>query len=170
MPVEQTKLKRAGTGLRALDRERAWPGFTLFAPYQSAATTVYLIDLDGTVVHTWQMPYPAQYGCLTERGTLLYNGKIPGAPNSFISDKPYKIGAVIEVDWNGRVIWEVQHPDHHHDGIRLRDGNVLLLCLVKLPRDFASIVKGGMAGSEYNVDIEGDYLVVMTTDGRAVCE
>src|SRR2546427_7738831 len=77
MPVEQTKLKRAGTGLRAFDRERAWPGFTLFAPYQSVTTTVYLIDLDGNVVHTWPMPYPAQYGRLTERGTLFYNGKTP---------------------------------------------------------------------------------------------
>ena len=47
LPVEQTKLKRAGTGLRAWDRERAWPGFTLFAPYQSEAATVYLIDLEG---------------------------------------------------------------------------------------------------------------------------
>src|SRR5438552_15652632 len=85
MPVEQVKLRRAGTGLRALDRERAWPGFTMFAPYQSATTTVYLIDLDGTVVHTWQMPYPAQYGCLTERGTLFYNGKTSGAADAFIS-------------------------------------------------------------------------------------
>ncbi len=170
LPVEQTKLKRAGTGLRALDRERAWAGFTLFAPYQSATTTVYLIDLDGTVVHTWQMPYPAQYGCLTERGTLFYNGKTPGASDSFISDKPYKIGAVMEVDWNGRVIWEVQHPDHHHDGIRLRNGNVLLLCLARLPRELASKIKGGMAGTEHNGDMYGDYLVEMTTAGRPVWE
>jgi len=170
MPVEQIKLKRAGLGLRALDRERAWPGFTLFALYQSATTTVYLIDLDGTVVHTWQMPYPAQYGCLTERGTLFYNGKTPGAADSFISDKPYKIGAVMEVDWNGRVIWEVQHPDHHHDGIRLRNGNVLLLCLAKLPRELASKIKGGMAGTEHNGDMYGDYLVEMTTAGRAIWE
>ena len=73
------------------------------------------------------MPYPAQYGCLTERGTLFYNGKTPSEPDRFMSDKPYKIGAVMEVDWNGRVLWEVRHPDHHHDGIRLRNGNVLLL-------------------------------------------
>src|SRR6266700_3519502 len=39
--------------------------------------TVYLIDLHGKVVHTWRMPYPAgQYGYLTEKGTLFYNGKI----------------------------------------------------------------------------------------------
>src|SRR3569832_2477040 len=103
MAVEQTKLKRAGTGLRAWDRERACPGYTLFAPYQSSDTKVYLIALDGTLVHTWRMPYPPQYGCLTDRGTLIYNGKTPGEPDSFVSDKPYKIGAVLEADWNGRV-------------------------------------------------------------------
>ena len=84
MPVEQIKLSRAGTGLRAWDREQAWPGYTLFAPYQSRDTTVYLIDLDGTPVHTWRMPYPAQYGRLTERGTLLYNGKTPGEPHLLV--------------------------------------------------------------------------------------
>lgn len=168
MLVEQTRLKRAGTGLRALDRERAYAGYTLFALYQSVTTTVYLIDLDGTVVHTWQMPYPAQYGRLTERGTLFYNGRTPGTANSFISDKPYKIGAVMEVDWNGRVLWEVQHPDHHHDGIRLQNGNVLLLCLARLPRKLASKIKGGMAGTEYRGDMYGDYLIEMTTAGQTV--
>jgi hypothetical protein len=59
------------------------------------------------------MPYPAQYGYLTERGTLFYNGKTPATSDSFISDKPYKVGSALEVDWNGRVIWEVQHPEHH---------------------------------------------------------
>src|SRR5439155_2188199 len=170
MPVEQTKLKRAGTGLRALDRERAWAGFTLFALYQSATTTVYLIELDGTVIHTWQMPYPAQYGCLTERGTLFYNGKTPDASDSFISDKPYKIGAVMEVDWNGRVIWEVRHPDHHHDGIRLRNGNVLLLCLTRLPGELARRVQGGIPGTERQGEMYADYLVEMTIDGRVVWE
>ncbi len=48
----KTKSKRAGTGLRAIDHERASPGFTLFAVYQSETTTMYLIDLDGAVVHT----------------------------------------------------------------------------------------------------------------------
>ena len=62
--VEQIKAKRAGIGLRALDRERAWPGFTLFAP-QSGGGIVYLIDLEGNVVHTWRMPYaPGNYGYL----------------------------------------------------------------------------------------------------------
>ena len=66
-PVEQIKAKRSGTGLRALDINRACPGFTLFAP-QSGGGKVYLIDLEGQVVHTWQMPYlPGEYGYLTEK-------------------------------------------------------------------------------------------------------
>ena len=55
--VEQIKGKRAGIGLRAFDHDRAFPGFTLLAP-QSGSGKVYLIDIDGEVVHTWQLPYP----------------------------------------------------------------------------------------------------------------
>ncbi|HXV80235.1 MAG TPA: hypothetical protein VEG60_10190 [Candidatus Binatia bacterium] len=83
--VEQNKLKRAGTGLRGLDQDRACPGFTLFAP-NSGGVNVYLIDLGGKVIHTWQMPYaPGNYGYLTERGTLFYNGKTPDDSGRFIS-------------------------------------------------------------------------------------
>ena len=116
------------------------------------------------------MPYPAQYRYLTERGTLLYNGKTPGEPHSFLSDKPYKIGAVLEADWSGRVLWEVRHRDHHHDGILLQNGNVMLLTLMKLPRELASKIKGGMPGSEHNGDMYGDHLVEMSTDGRLLRE
>ena len=80
-PVEQNRIKRSGTGLRALDRQRAWPGFTLFALYQSESRTVYLIDLDGVVVHAWQMPYPAQYGRLrplSGSGRQSDLGSVPG--------------------------------------------------------------------------------------------
>ena len=169
-PVEQIKAKRAGTGLRACDPDKAWPGFTLFAP-QSGGGNVYLIDLDGNVVHTWRMPYPpGNYGYLTERGTLFYNGKTPENSNRFISGKPWKGGAALEADWNGRVLWEVQHPDHHHDGIRLRNGNVLLLCLAQLPRDLVPKVKGGIPRTEHKGEMYGDYLVEMTTGGRIVWE
>jgi len=104
--VEQNKLKRAGNGLRGFDQDRACPGFTLFAP-NSGGVNVYLIDLGGKVIHTWQMPYaPGNYGYLTERGTLFYNGKTPDDSGRFISRQPWKGGAVLEADWNGRVLWE----------------------------------------------------------------
>jgi hypothetical protein len=74
--IEQNTLKRRGVGLRACERERVSPGFTLFAPHFVENRNVYLIDLQGEVAHTWTMPYPPGLsGYLTERGTLFYNGR-----------------------------------------------------------------------------------------------
>src|SRR5260370_701633 len=118
---------------------RASPGFTLFAPVTGPGM-VYLIDIQGNVSHTWKMPYPpGVYGYLTDRGTLFYNGKIPN--DTFIGKAPFMGGAAMEVDWNGKVLWEIKQPDHHHDGRLLRNGNVLLLCSTELPADIAKRVK-----------------------------
>ena len=167
--VEQNKIKRSGIGLRACNRERAFAGFTLFAPL--GGSTVYLIDLDGKVIHTWQMPYPpGMYGYLTDSGTLFYNGKTVDNPTHYINGKPGKGGAALEADWKGRVLWEVRHPDHHHDGIRLKNGNVLLICLARLPGDLIPKIQGGLPGTEHNGEMYSDYLIEMTTSGRIVWE
>src|SRR6202035_2533210 len=107
--VEQNTAKRRGVGLRAFNPERAAPGFTLFAPLIWGDGGVYLIDLPGDIVHTWNMPYPPGLsGYLTERGTLFYNGRT--SEDSFLSRFPFKGGVVLEADWNGKVLWEVRHP------------------------------------------------------------
>ena len=73
---DQNTLKRRGVGLRAFDKARASPGFTLFAPVSWQNRNVYLIDLLGKVIQTWNMPYPPGVsGQLTERRTLFYNGR-----------------------------------------------------------------------------------------------
>jgi len=168
--VEQNKVKRSGVGLRAYDRDQAFPGFTLFAP-MSGGGKVYLIDLDGEVIHSWQMPYPpGMYGYLTERGACFYNGKTSEDSTRFISRKPWKGGVVLEADWNGRVLWEVCHRDHHHDGIRLKNGNVLLICLAQLTGDLVPKIQGGLPGTEDGGKIYADYLVEMTTNGEIVWE
>src|SRR5215470_14866620 len=142
--LEQNTLKRRGVGLRACEPKRAFAGFTLFAPHFVESRTVYLVDLQGEVVHTWNMPYPPGLsGCLTERGTLFYNGRT--SEQSFLSRFPFKGGVVLEADWSGKVLWEVRHPDHHHHGILLRNGNVLLHCMGEVPEEIARRVKGGMA-------------------------
>jgi hypothetical protein len=131
---------------------------------------VYLIDLGGELVHTWRMPYPAMHAYLTERGTLVYNGRIDGRDGTFHSSRPMKGGVLLEVDWSGEAVWEVRHPDHHHDGIRLANGNALLLCMAEIPGDIAHRVIGGRPGSDYNGRMYADYLVEMTIDGRVMWE
>ena len=44
---------------------------------------------------------PGNYGYLTDRGTLFYNGKTAEDSGRFISRQPWKGGAVLEADWNG---------------------------------------------------------------------
>src|SRR5262249_26030013 len=121
--IDPNTIRRRGVGLRGYDPARVSPGFTLFAP-ATGAGTVYLIDIQGHVVHTWKMPYqPGLYGYLTDKGTLFYNGQIRN--DSFIGQTPFMGGAVMEADWNGKILWELKQPDHHHDGRLLRNGNVL---------------------------------------------
>src|SRR5712692_2427956 len=101
--MEQIKLKRGGLGVRGCDKDKAFPGLTLFTPLAGGGA-VYLINLDGEVVHQWQMPYPpGEYGYLTERGTLIYNGETPGINGRFIDSSPWKGGALLEVDWKGEI-------------------------------------------------------------------
>jgi outer membrane protein assembly factor BamB len=167
--VEQNRIKRAGTGLRAYDRARAWPGYTLFAPNTIDNRTVYLIDIEGNACHRWEMPYaPGLYGYLTESGTLFYNGKVPD--ESFIGRAPFGGGVCLEVDWNGQVMWEVRHTGHHHDGSLLRNGNIVLLGARELTASFAKRVLGGRAGSEEDGKIYADYIVEVTRRGEMVWE
>jgi len=77
----------------------------------------------------------------------------------------------MEADWNGKILWELKQPDHHHDGRLLRNGNVLLLCSAPLPPAIARRVRGGLAGSEQpGGAINSDYLLERTPDGRTVWE
>ena len=166
--VEPNTIRRRGTGLRTLDPERASPGYTLFTP-NTGNGIVVLIDLAGNVTHTWQMPYPpGLYGYLTDRDTLFYNGKIPN--ESFMGQRAFQGGVVLEADWNGNVRWELRYPDHHHDGRLLRNGNVILLCATALPKHVAQQVQGGLAGLEADGVMYSDYLVELTTSGETVWE
>ena len=144
----------------------AWP-HAVFAPHRRWLRLSHRSS--GHVVHKWKMPYPpGLYGYLTDRGTLLFNGKIPN--ETFIGKSRFKGGAVLEADWNGKILWEVRHPDHHHDGLLLKNGNVLLLCAAELPDTVARQVRGGRPGTEVKGKIWADYLVEMTKDGRTVWE
>ena len=69
--IEPNTIKRRGVGFRGYDPDRAFSGFTLFAPFANTNKTVYLIDLQGNVVHSWDMPCPPGNGYLTDRGTLF---------------------------------------------------------------------------------------------------
>lgn len=164
--VDQNTIRRRGTGLRALDKSKASPGYTLFAPITGSGQ-VYLIDLEGNVAHQWNLPYPpGSFGYLLPNGNLFYNGKttenLDGVPWWF------KGGVVLEADPSGNILWEHRVPNHHHDARKLANGNVIILATELVPPALAAKVKGGLPGTERDGAIYADVIYEVTTSGETV--
>ncbi|MEX0786753.1 MAG: aryl-sulfate sulfotransferase [Dehalococcoidia bacterium] len=168
-PVDQQKQRRLRTGLTAWDPTKTFDGYTIFAPFQS--TTAYAIDMMGEVVNTWTLS-----DAPTERQifsvSLLDNGNLfawlymPGA------DAPpfvFKGGLLMEVDWDGNVVWEVEDPDQHHDALMLPNGNLLVLRAEPLPAGYAERVSGGLPPA-FGDRMWTDWVAEMTLDGETVWE
>lgn len=115
----------------------AFQGYTLFAPLNSR--TIYLLDMQGQVVHTWTTstsPTGAVY--LLDSGHLLRLGRVDDAPRFHGGG----VGGVIEeLDWDGRVVWTYAQADDyqilHHDLEPLPNGNVLAIAWEHRYRDDA---------------------------------
>ncbi|WP_211167958.1 PH domain-containing protein [Pseudanabaena yagii] len=55
-PVDQNTVRRRGIGLRAYNPAKAFNGYTLFTPLTGQGE-IYLIDIEGNLVHEWKLPY-----------------------------------------------------------------------------------------------------------------
>src|SRR4030095_9302876 len=160
--VDQQKIRRSRTGLIAHDPARAQAGYTLFAPMLGDGT-VFLVDMEGKVAHTWRPPFrPGLYGYLLDNGHLFYGGKVMDDLGRFEAWPRFKGGAVLELDWHGRLLSELARSP--------RTGTVLPLSLTPLPAHVARKVRGGLPGTEADGKIYADYLVEMTTQGDVVWE
>jgi hypothetical protein len=104
----------ANQGVILYDRKRAFDGYTLVAP--GDADDVYLIDMEGNIVHTWKVHgVHGQY--LLENGNLIYD--------TTRTSHRFPRG-IREVDWHGEEVW--RYPClSHHDFHRLAGGNTLIL-------------------------------------------
>ncbi|GAA1797253.1 aryl-sulfate sulfotransferase [Leucobacter iarius] len=154
-------------GVTLLDPERVDKGLTLIAS-SWGGTRVRLVDEAGAEVHGWDLPWPPGLGqTITSRGTLLANGKVRD-DHPFLSGLPFQAGAIAEFDWDGRKLWEVRHSGHHHDGILLANGNVLLLGIGAVPEEIAARVRGGIG--EPGATMWADTLVELTREGDQIWE
>ena len=103
-----------------------YDGYNLFSPIGS--TTTYLMDNNGTMVHSWSSSYrPGLSVYLLEDGTLLRTANT--------GDTAFKKGGaggrVERFAWEGTRQWEFEyHSDQyrlHHDIEVLPNGNVLMI-------------------------------------------
>ena len=159
-------MKRILKGVTVNITSKAYNGFTLFAPL--GAKVVRLIDMKGDTVHKWDMPYPpGLYGELLPNGNLLYNSHIENGP---LADLEGAGGKLIEVDWDGNIVWKYKDLYLHHSFYRMPNGHTMVLKWVQIPKDIAIKVKGGVLGTEKNGIMWGDSLQEITPRGKVIWE
>lgn len=158
-------MKAYQTGLLHHEPAKAFAGVTMIAPMRHEEA--HLVDMSGAVVHTWRLPgLLGSKACLLPSGNLLCSVvtdegvPIPGA----------KGGRLLELDWNGGIVWD--HIDHsqHHDLVRLDNGNTLYLSREALSEDDAAKVKGGLPGTEIKGAIYGDVVREVDANGDLAWE
>ena len=107
-----------------------------------------LIDMEGRICQRWTLPQGIGYACLLENGNLLLRtGGPKDLPPGSHPLQARSSESVLEIDWDGNVVWEHRDPDHHHDARRTATGGALYLALEQVPADVAARVRGGVAGS-----------------------
>ena len=103
-------------------------GYTLFHPLTS--TSVYLVDMNGELVHQWRTEYnTGQCVYLLDNGNLLRCARDPDPAG------PYRGGGdggiIQEIAPDSTMVWEYKFSDelkrHHHDVEIMPNGNVLLI-------------------------------------------
>ena len=162
MSVAFTSIK----GLTLYDSRKACIGATLFTPVDGMGP--WLIDMEGGLVNYWEIGYkPSCYGELLPNGNLLYAGKVE---DGTLADLEGTGGVLLEVDWNGRIVWEHRDPYLHHAFYRMNNGNTLILKWVKVPKEIAAKVKGGVPGTERDGVMWGDIIQEVTPQGRIAWE
>ena len=165
---QQTRRRMGKVGLTAYDKEKAWKGYTFYAPPWS--TTAYLLDAEGNEVFTWSLPYePGHYGYLLPNNNLFLIGKVPDDGNwdLFPDWSIWKGGALLEIDPSGKVVWDYRDANSHHDARRTDSGGAIYIAVERMPAQIAKRVKGGFPVPS---DMFADVYIEVDSSGKRVWE
>ena len=110
-------------GLR-LNSDEVAPGYVLYGK----SSMTYLMDSEGSVVHTWMGKEDSGSVYLLDNGNLLRNAQQPDAP---VFKGGGQSGRLQEFTWDGEQLWDWKYAneDHllHHDIAPLPNGNILAI-------------------------------------------
>jgi outer membrane protein assembly factor BamB len=167
--AEQVTLKRRSVGLTALNRAKSAGGYTLFAP-QTGGGAVYLIDIEGQVVHRWTMPVrPGRDAVILPNGNLGYNGSHPDPAKPYPAWPLWRGGDFYEATPEGEIVWRYQDPSHHHDAQWLPNGDLLYATVEPLSAAFSARIVGGDPRKDAPDGIvQGDVIKQVNRNGEVV--
>ncbi len=168
-------------GVTCYNRAKAYNGYTLFSPWHSG--DIWLIDMQGHIVHQWKTPYEPYHSRLLSNGNLLYAGiKSGGVMGPGIAyalgvneeeiKKPSEERGVrlVEVGWDGNLVWKYDVPEFNHDFYRLENGNTMFIKYAIVPDDLKGKVKGGIQGTEQDGVMWSDAINEITPEGKVIWE
>lgn len=161
--------RHKGRGITLNNGQAAFPGFTLYA--SGDAQRAYLIDLNGEVVHLWELafrdvwPQPSHVGYVVPSQNIYYR-RVRAFPNGDLlvvlegaGSTPYGYG-LFKIDKDSNIIWRYSEPAHHDIDVAA-DGTIYALIhynRTSLPDD----------GQFRNIETPfiDDYVVVLSRDGK----
>jgi hypothetical protein len=144
---------RFPTGTTLYDPEKAYDGYTLFAPMGEDNYKLYLINMGGQVVHEWKLPFKVIYGRLLRNGNLVVIAHDPKIEEGRPGILPFRMGGVagmlFELTWEGTVVFRHEDLNMHHDAVKLANGNYLYLAWERVPKQLQAKVRGGIKHTEF---------------------
>ena len=146
-------------GTTRFDADRVSPGWVLFT---ASNGVTYVIDPAGQPIHSWVTPDPSAAGILGSEPLLDQPGHVLASLNNpVIPGCDVDCGKVVEMDWDGNVVWEYVDTTRslHHDLERLDNGNTLFMCSKTLFRPEIA-----------PVEIVDDCVIEVAPDGTVVWE
>ena len=110
------RLDEARTVGLLVNEPEAMSGYTLLARGFNQED-VHLIDHLGRIAHSWQLEGQIAHTRLLDNGNLLAE---------IDADD---VRSITEVDPDSNIVWQYTHPNdtHHHDFLKMPNGNVLML-------------------------------------------
>ncbi len=158
------------------DPKKAYDGYTLIDTM--GGREAYLIDMEGRIVHQWRLAnMPALNAVFLPTGNLLRPQQTP------LGDEELQViglavagrgGEIVEVDWDGNLVWKWEDAYMNHTITRWSNGNTMVLRWYRVPDEMMSEIAGGFPGTELAIQgnrvIWADGLQEVTPDGKIVWE
>ena len=126
----------------------------------SGSGIVKLVNMNGEVVHAWQVDPDAKKGFI-HRARLLPNGRL-----MLLFGGQEIVGHVAEFDWVGNETWSYT-PEHsaHHDFWPTQRGSIFLMCAIAVPKEHLENIEDPVRRA---TGINGDELVEVNREKRVI--
>lgn len=140
---------------------QTYDGYTLYT--KMGNTNTYLIDMSGSIYHTWSSSVASGYSCyLLPNHHLLRSGQYSGNQLNGAA----MCGMVQNYDWNGTLTWQYIYSSStycsHHDIHYMPNGNVLLIAYeVKTPAQATA------AGCSQSITLWPDAIIEVQPSGSS---